>query len=141
MGEHNTGVVTGDECPASATTQPDDRIDPEIFGEVLMLLEDEAPDGLMKVSDLFRSGMADHFVDIDAALADGRFDEGARASHSLRGSAGTFGARRLSSLGTRLEQLCHESDGPTAVLLVEEMRVEFLAFLAILDTRLAALSR
>ncbi|CAN5203841.1 hypothetical protein BH24ACT1_BH24ACT1_08640 [soil metagenome] len=59
---------------------------------------------------------------------------------SIRGSAGAFGARRLSSLGEHLGQLCRESDGPSAVLLVEEMRAEFLVFAAILDGRLAALS-
>jgi hypothetical protein len=47
----------------------------------------------------------------------------------------------LSLLGHRLEQLCRECDGPSAVLVVEEMRAEYLVFQAILDGRLAELAR
>ena len=95
----------------------------------------------MRACDLFRAGVPDRFAEIDAALAAGRFDETARASHSLRGSCGAFGARRLSILGQRLEQLCRGNDGPSAVLVVEEMRAEYVIFQAILDRRLAELGR
>ena len=123
----------------SAATE--DHVDEEILGEVLMLLEDESPEWMSQACDLFRSGVADRFVDIDSALAGGHFEEAARASHSLRGSAGAFGARRLSSLGERLEVFCREADGPSAVSVVEEMRSEYLVFRAILDGRVAELAR
>lgn len=140
MEQQTAAVATeADGLLASAPTVAD-HVDEEILGEILMVLEEAAPDGLMKACDLFRSGVAERFVHIDAALAEGRFEGAALASHSLRGSAGTFGARRLSALGEGLERLCRELDGPAAVLLVEEMRAEFLLFRAILDVRLAALS-
>ena len=141
MDEHGATMVTDTEgAAASGPAAAEDHVDEEILGEVLMLLEDEAPDTLMKACDLFRTGVPDRLVELDAALAEGRLDDAARASHSLRGSAGAFGARRLSALGERLEQLCRESDGTTALLVLEEMRAEFLVFRAILDARLAQLS-
>ena len=124
----------------TAVADEDDHVDEEILGEVLMLLEDEASEGIMKACDLFRSGVPTRLVEVDAALADGQFDDAARASHSLRGSAGAFGARRLRTLGERLEQFCRESDGSSALRVAEEMRAEFLLFRAILDDRLATLS-
>ena len=133
MEEHSAAVVTDE----GGQTDAEDHVDEEILGEVLMLIEDESADGMMKACDLFRSGVPERFMEIDGALAEGRFEDAARASHSLRGSAGAFGARRLSLLGHRLEQLCSEADGPSAVLVVEEMRVEYPVFQAILDGRLA----
>jgi HPt (histidine-containing phosphotransfer) domain-containing protein len=124
----------------TAVADEDDHLDEEILDEVLMLLEDEASEGLMKACDLFRSGVPARLLEVDAALADGHFDDAARASHSLRGSAGAFGARRLRSLGERLEQFCRESDGPSALRVAQEMRAEFLVFRTILDARLAKLS-
>lgn len=123
----------------TAVADQDDHVDEEILGEVLMLLEDEASEGIMKACDLFRSGVPTRLSEVDAALADGHFDAAARASHSLRGSAGAFGARRLRSLGERLEQFCREGDGPSALRVAEEMRTEFLVFRSILDDRLAQL--
>jgi HPt (histidine-containing phosphotransfer) domain-containing protein len=120
-----------------APLQEIERVDEDQLGEVLMVLDDESPDGLLRVFDLFRAGVPDRFRDIEAALADGRYEDAARASHSLRGSAGAFGAKRLSGMGERLEELCRRSDGPEARRIVEYMRTEFVAFRDILDRRVA----
>lgn len=117
-----------------------DHVDEELLADILMLLDDEEPGGLRMACDLFRAGVPERFLEIDAALAEGRFDDAARTVHSLRGSAGAFGARRLSIQAERLEELCLQSDGDSAVPLVEEMRAEFLVFRAILDARLAEAS-
>lgn len=117
------------------------RVDEEQLDEVLMVLEGESTEGLLRACDLFRSGVPDRFRDIDAALAEGRYDDVARASHSLRGSAGAFGARRLSSMGERLEEASRQADGTTAVRIVARMRAEFSAFRDILDARLEELTK
>jgi len=117
-----------------------DHVDEDMLAEVLMLLEDESPDVLIKTCELFRSGVPQRFADIDAALGEGRLADAARAAHSLRGSAGAFGASGLSALGERMELLCGESDGPAAGRLLEDMKAEFLVFRDILDARLAELS-
>jgi len=114
-----------------------DHVDEELLEEVLMLLDDEEPDGLLRACDLFRSGLPQRIAEIDAALHQDRLDDAARASHSLRGSAGAFGARRLSNLGEQLEGMCLRSEGDSAAALLEEMRDEFRLFRDILDRRLA----
>ena len=124
-----------------APLQEIERVDEDQLGEVLMVLDDESPEGLLRACDLFRAGVPDRFRDIDAALAEDRYDDAARASHSLRGSAGAFGAKRLSSMGERLEEMCRQSDGPEARQIVEHMRTEFLAFRDILDSRLAEVTK
>lgn len=118
----------------------DDHVDEEMLAEVLMLLEDEAPEAMLKACSLFLSGVPDRLVEIDAALVEGDFEKAAQASHSLRGSAGAFGARRLSTLGLRLEQDCREFDAGSAALALGEMRAEFALFRVIFEARLAKLT-
>jgi HPt (histidine-containing phosphotransfer) domain-containing protein len=114
----------------------DEHVDEEMLADVLMLMEDEAADGILRACDLFRSSVPDRLDDIDSALTEGRFVDAGRASHSLRGSAGAFGARRLSALGLQLEELCRESDAAGATAVLADMREEFLIFRDILDARL-----
>lgn len=116
--------------------EQDEHVDEEMLADVLMLMEDEAADGILRACDLFRSSVPDRLDDIGAAIAEGRFVDAGRASHSLRGSAGAFGAKRLSTLGLQLEELCRESDAGAATEVLGEMRAEFLVFRDILDSRL-----
>jgi len=137
----NSSELAGDGNGALDPILPEgDHVDEEMLGEILMLLEDEAPDVLLRTCDLFRKGVRDHIAEIEAALAEGRIDLVARAAHSIRGSAGTFGARRLHQMAERLEALCGEDDVSPAPALTAELRVEFELFRAILDARLAGLS-
>ena len=121
--------------------EDDDHVDEELLGEVLMMAEDEAGEGILKACDIFRSSVPERLDDIGSALADGRLDDAVRTSHSLRGSAGAFGAKRLSMLGMRLEEACREFDAEGAEALLAEMRGEFMVFRDIFDARLARLSR
>jgi HPt (histidine-containing phosphotransfer) domain-containing protein len=116
-----------------------EHVDEEMLADVLTLMEDEAADGILRACDLFRASVPERLDDIDAAIRDGRFEDAARASHSLRGSAGAFGAKRLSALGLQIEELVRESDADAdaAAVVLEEMRREFAIFRDILDARLA----
>jgi HPt (histidine-containing phosphotransfer) domain-containing protein len=116
-----------------------EHVDEEMLADVLTLMEDEAADGILRACDLFRASVPERLDDIDAAIRDGRFEDAARASHSLRGSAGAFGAKRLSALGLQIEELVRESDADAdaAAVVLEEMRTEFAIFRDILDARLA----
>lgn len=118
-----------------------DHVDEELLAEVLMMAGDTAGDGILKACDLFRSSVPDRLDDIGSALAERRLDDAAQASHSLRGSAGAFGARRLSMLGMRLEEACRRSDVAGAEGLLAEMRAEFVVFQDIFDARLDTVRR
>ena len=121
-------------------TASDGPVDEEILAELFMVMDDGAPEGLARVCDLFLTGVPARLADIEAALTDGRMDEAAKAAHSLKGTGGAFGARRLGAMAGRLEQVCLATDGASATGLLEELRVEFLVFRSILAARLAALS-
>ena len=121
-------------------SSPEGRLDEEILGELFEIMAGGGGDGLVTAYDLFLTGVPVRFAQMDDALAEGRFDDAARAAHTLRGSAGSFGARRLSGLTTLLEERCRQHDPVGAALLVDEMRDEFGIFRAILVDRLAALA-
>jgi HPt (histidine-containing phosphotransfer) domain-containing protein len=126
--------------PGVSPVVDDDRIDEEILDELFLIMGDGDTGGLVKACDMFLNGMPDRFADIDTALADGRFEDAAQSAHSLRGSAGAFGARRLSALTVPLEQHCRSGNVPAAVTLLGEMQGEFRIFRAILGARLGQLS-
>jgi HPt (histidine-containing phosphotransfer) domain-containing protein len=126
---------------AAPSPGPDDRVDEEILDELFLVMGDSGSDGLVKACELFLAGGPTRFSGIRAALAEGRFDDAAQGAHSLRGSAGAFGARRLSGLTLDLERLCREGDAGGAGPLLDEMESEFLIFRAILVARLGSLSR
>lgn len=115
---------------------PDDHVDEELLAEVLAMAGDGS-DGILKACNLFRTSVPERLNDIAGALAAGRLDAAAQTSHSLRGSAGAFGARRLSMLGLRLEDACRQADAAAARSLLDDMRHEFLVFREIFDARLA----
>jgi hypothetical protein len=114
----------------------DDRVDEAILGEVFEIMRHDGGSGLVTAYDMFLTGVPARFAEIDAALDDGRFDDAARGAHTLRGSAGSFGARRLSALTHTVESRCRERDGAGAALVVDEMRAEFRIFRAIVAQRM-----
>lgn len=118
---------------------PDDRVDEEILDELFAVMGDGGSEGLVKACDLFLAGVPTRLSDLRTALAEGRFEDVARGAHSLRGSAGAFGARRLSVLTLDLERLCGEGEAAAAGALVDEMQTEFHIFRAVLVARLGSL--
>ena len=133
--------VAGPSGPPSGVAGPDDRVDEEILDELFAVMGDGGSEGLVKACDLFLTGVPTRFSDIRAALDDGRFDDVAQGAHSLRGSAGAFGARRLSVLTLDLERLSREGDAAGAGRLLDDMQTEFRIFRAVLVARLGSLSR
>ena len=116
------------------------RVDDEILGELFELMAEGGGDGLVTAYEMFLAGVPARLADIDTAVAEGRFDDAARGAHTLRGSAGSFGARRLSALTVTAEQHCREHDADGAAQVIGEMRDEFGIFRTILADRLSRLA-
>lgn len=116
-------------------------VDEEILLELFTMLDDGSPDGLISACNMFLVGVPDSLAELEGALASGRLDEAGRTAHRLRGTAGAFGARRLSALAERLERLCGQGDATSTGRIVETMRDEFVLFRAILASRLASLPK
>lgn len=136
MEQHGDGAVADDHME----TPPESPVDEEILAELFMVMDDGGPEDLARVCDLFLTGVPERLADIETGLADGRMDDAGKAAHSLKGTAGAFGARRLGEVAGRLEQVCRATDGASATGLLEELRAEFVVFRSILSARLAALS-
>ena len=116
--------------------EPD--VDEEILSELFVLLDDGTPDGLITACDLFLVGVPTALADVRRALSESRVADAGRMAHTLRGTAGAFGATRLGRLAASLEDVCGRTDGAAADALVDGMEAEFLAFRTILTSRLAA---
>ncbi len=139
MDQHGPLQLTGENAAAAVQCGDGDRVDEEILSELFMVFEDGMADGLVNACDTFRTSVPARLADIDAALVEGRFEEASRAAHSLRGSTGTFGARRLSALAMCLEDECGKGDHIAGLSLLDDMRAEFVIFLEIFNARMAQL--
>jgi len=117
-----------------------DAVDEEILSELFDMLDDGTSDGLVRACDMFLVGVPSSLTEIEAALAEQRFDHAGRVAHTLRGTAGAFGAVRLGRLAGRLEDRCRQADGESPEAIAAAMQAEFLVFRDILASRLAASS-
>jgi HPt (histidine-containing phosphotransfer) domain-containing protein len=113
-------------------------VDEEMLAELFVLLDDGTPGGLIRACDLFLVGVPTALANLRAACAEARLDDAAMVAHTLRGTAGAFGAARLGRLAARLEEACGRSDAASAAALIEQMEGEFAAFRTVLMSRLAA---
>jgi HPt (histidine-containing phosphotransfer) domain-containing protein len=117
---------------------PEPDVDEEILSELFVLLDDGTPDGLIKACDMFLVGVPTALAGVRRALSEARVADVGKMAHTLRGTAGAFGATRLGRLAASLEDVCGRTDGASADALVDGMEAEFLAFRTILTSRLAA---
>ena len=121
-------------------TPDEGPVDEEILAELFVVMDDGPPEDLITICDLFLTGVPARLSDIGAALGEGRMEDAAKAAHSLKGTAGAFGARRLGEVAGRLERACQHTDAVSAAGLLEELHAEFVVFRDILQARLAALA-
>jgi len=117
----------------------DDAVDEEMLAELFDLLGGGDPAGLIHACELFLTDVPARLGAAEEALSDGRLEDVGRVAHSLRGSTGAFGARRISQLAERLEG-CASQGGPQPGALLAEMRVEFASFRTILESRLSSIT-
>ena len=115
----------------------DDRVDEELLAELDLGAGGPSGGGAALVG-LFVDETARRIDGLRRAVDEGDLHEAARLAHSLRGSSGAFGARRVSALGAELETACTGGHADRAALLalVATLEVEFDAFRAILSSRL-----
>jgi HPt (histidine-containing phosphotransfer) domain-containing protein len=121
-------------------TTPDGDVDEEVLAELFTLLGEGRPDGLLETFDLFLSNVPGRLAAAEEGLANGSLADVGGVAHSLRGTAGAFGARGLAALATRLEEACLAGDEATAAAVVRQMRREYEAVRDVLTARVAAFS-
>ena len=84
--------------------------EPDVLAEVLRLFLDEVPPRMVRLRNAWQSG---------------NIEEMHRAAHSLKGSAGNIGARRLYDVCSRLDAIGKAGDLAGAATLVVAMGEEF----------------
>lgn len=116
-------------------------VDEEQLSELLDLLADDPglDGGLAHALDLFLTSVPTRLADLAGAVATGGLGEAATIAHSVRGSAGAFGARRMASLTAEVERRCADPGADPARLstLVASLEAEFAAFRRALESRVA----
>ena len=83
------------------------------------------PDVLTEVLNLFLTEVPPRLTRLRNAWAAGNIEEVHRAAHSIKGSAGNIGARRLYDVSAQLDEKTKSGDLAGAAPLVDALGVEF----------------
>ena len=103
------------------------RLDHAVVEQVRQL-ESVRPGLLRRLVDVFERNAVQFFDGLDAQLAAGDTDALRIGFHSLKGTAASLGALRLSRLAMLTERACGDSGERTALLqLAHALRIEFAA--------------
>jgi HPt (histidine-containing phosphotransfer) domain-containing protein len=73
---------------------------------------------------LFQTELTKQLGELIRALAAGDCPVVARIAHTLKGTAGTFGAERMQAMAARLDQAARAGETAEATAMVEEFRAE-----------------
>jgi two-component system sensor histidine kinase/response regulator len=115
---------------------PPEALDSAVFGKLVALEADE-PGFLAELVGEFQQGVVRRLLALHAALDAGDVEGLVFAAHSLRGSCGTVGARRMAVIAGRLE------DTPSVVPetvepLLRQLEAEYDAVRRALEKAMAA---
>jgi HPt (histidine-containing phosphotransfer) domain-containing protein len=123
-------------------------VDEERLAELFELLgAGPGAGGLAPALDLFVGSVPPRLAELAGAVATGRLHEAAAVAHSVRGSAGAFGAARLARLAAEVERGCGgagpgrgSAGGPDAdpaelAALVGSLETAFEDFREVLENR------
>ena len=89
------------------------------------LQEEGEPDILGELIKLFLSGVHPQLVALREALEGGHAHSVERIAHTLKGSSGNMGARRMSALCAQLQEVGASGDLSRAAGLLERLEAEF----------------
>jgi HPt (histidine-containing phosphotransfer) domain-containing protein len=115
---------------------PADALDLHVFGKLIALESDE-PGFLAELVGEFQQGVTRRLAAIADAIEVEDWKALAAAAHSLRGSCGTVGARRMAALAGRMEDE-PPSTRATASPLLAQLQSEYEAVRRAIDAAVAA---
>jgi len=100
-------------------------LDEAVTSALRALTSPGEPDVLAEVLNLFLTEVPPRLARLRNAWAAGNIEEVHRAAHSLKGSAGNIGARRLHGVCAELDAKAKSGDLAGAAALVDAVGVEF----------------
>ena len=102
-----------------------DVLDASVIESLRQLTPPGDPDVLTEVLQIFRQESPRRLERLRIAWAAGNIEEMCRAAHSLKGSAGNLGARRLFSVCAQLDDAGRAGDLAKCAPLVDALGTEF----------------
>ncbi|MBL8487976.1 MAG: response regulator, partial [Rhodocyclaceae bacterium] len=87
----------------------------------------------LRLLGIFTGAHADDVARIRAALADGRRDEARRLAHTLKGAAGTLGARDLADAAAGVEAVLRDPAAPVDPAMLDSLEAELAGLAAALQ--------
>jgi two-component system, sensor histidine kinase and response regulator len=104
---------------------PHDRPEEEVCDlETIDSLRQEGAGLLRELIELFNRDVPKVLEELTQALSAGDCRTAERLAHTLRGTAGTFGANRMRELATAIELASHEGASEKAAATLGELRSE-----------------
>src|SRR5688572_5568834 len=100
-------------------------LDPAVIDSLRQLTMPGEPDVLVQVLRLFLQEAPPRIARLRNAWASGDIEDVHRAAHSLKGSAGNIGARRLFEVCRRLDEEGRSDDRSAVSQLIDELGAEF----------------
>ena len=121
---HWAGVPAAPSTPGAAVEATGEAVDLGALEELRSYQLEGETDALDHLITKFLDSARDECAEARAALSRGDPETLRRAVHGLKGSSGMFGARRLSALSARIEELSSRRTLGEAVPLVDELEQE-----------------
>lgn len=100
-------------------------LDPEVIDSLRQLSAPGEPDALREVLLLFLDDVPRRMARLNASYEDGNAIELQRAAHSLKGSSGNIGARRMFDVCRQLDERGHAADFDGARPLLASLAQEY----------------
>lgn len=113
-------------------------LDPEVINSLRQLSSPGEPDVLSQVLLLFLDEVPRRMARLNAACQEGNATELQRVAHSLKGSAGNVGARRVFDLCRQIDERGHAGDVDGARPLLTSLAEEYANVEAEIRTLLQA---
>ncbi|MBA3440518.1 MAG: response regulator [Pyrinomonadaceae bacterium] len=111
---------------AASSTAEGEVIDPLVLESFRELQEEGEPDLVSELLELYLSDTHARFTEMRSAMKEQDAQTLLRVAHSLKGSSGTLGIRRMAALCAELEEMLHDGalDGVGAVVAGLEAELE-----------------
>ncbi len=106
-------------------TIPEDPLDPDVVAGLRDLQQSGEPDILAELVELFVSDAAPRLAALREAVENGNAEGIERTAHTLKGSAGNMGARRMSDIASELQDAGVSGDLSAAGALLERLEGEY----------------
>ncbi len=102
-----------------------DVLDMAVVDELLSLSDDGDPELLLDLIRLFLADGPTKVAAVSEGLAQRDFDRMERAAHSLKGSSGNLGARRLQNTCEKMQIATRNHDLPTSAHLTPQLAADY----------------